>query len=320
MGQGDGKKGKRVEAVAYIRTSSAANVGADKDSDKRQRGAIEAFAKAAGYNIVADGIASVRRPASAKAASHGQRSIPSWCARPSGCAGANTGTVANMGTWTGTVSNAGTFNNNAGGTVSGLLTNNSGTTTNAGALNGGAVVNGGLLTVNGSAAAVTVNAGGTLGGTGAVLVNADGTGAPGSGVPASSMTVSGNLAFASGAQYLVQLNPATASFTNVSGTATLGGATVNATYANGSNVSKQYTIVNATGGVNGTFGSLVNANLPANFTPGLSYDATHAFLNLTLNFTRQSGKCKNSLCRSDFSWRSQHYPNLRSKQLILLSP
>jgi uncharacterized protein with beta-barrel porin domain len=83
----------------------------------------------------------------------------------------------------------------------------------------------------------------------------------------------------------VQLNPATASFTNVSGTTTLGGAAVNATYANGSYVSKQYTIVNATGGVNGTFGSLVNTNLPANFTPGLSYDATHAFLNLTLNFT-----------------------------------
>ena len=38
-------KGKPVEAVAYIRTSSAANVGADKDSDKRQRAAIESFAK-----------------------------------------------------------------------------------------------------------------------------------------------------------------------------------------------------------------------------------------------------------------------------------
>jgi DNA invertase Pin-like site-specific DNA recombinase len=47
-------KGKRVEAVAYIRTSSAANVGSDKDNDKRQPRAIEAFAKAAGYNIVAE--------------------------------------------------------------------------------------------------------------------------------------------------------------------------------------------------------------------------------------------------------------------------
>jgi DNA invertase Pin-like site-specific DNA recombinase len=40
------------KAVAYLRTSSATNVGADKDSDKRQRQAIEAFAKAAGYLIV----------------------------------------------------------------------------------------------------------------------------------------------------------------------------------------------------------------------------------------------------------------------------
>jgi DNA invertase Pin-like site-specific DNA recombinase len=39
-------------AVAYLRTSSAASVGADKDSDKRQRAAIEAFAKRAGFSIV----------------------------------------------------------------------------------------------------------------------------------------------------------------------------------------------------------------------------------------------------------------------------
>jgi DNA invertase Pin-like site-specific DNA recombinase len=39
-------------AVAYLRTSSAASVGADKDSDKRQRVAIEAFAKRAGFTIV----------------------------------------------------------------------------------------------------------------------------------------------------------------------------------------------------------------------------------------------------------------------------
>src|SRR6478672_6466035 len=39
-------------AVAYLRTSSAANVGADKDSDKRQRAAIDAFAKHARFTIV----------------------------------------------------------------------------------------------------------------------------------------------------------------------------------------------------------------------------------------------------------------------------
>jgi DNA invertase Pin-like site-specific DNA recombinase len=46
--------GKRVEAVAYIRTSSAANVGADKDSDKRQRAAIEGYAKRAGFALVSE--------------------------------------------------------------------------------------------------------------------------------------------------------------------------------------------------------------------------------------------------------------------------
>jgi len=45
---------KQTPAVAYMRTSSAANVGADKDSDKRQRAAIEAFAKSAGFTIVGD--------------------------------------------------------------------------------------------------------------------------------------------------------------------------------------------------------------------------------------------------------------------------
>lgn len=39
-------------AVAYYRTSSAANVGADKDSLKRQQEAVEAYAKASGFKIV----------------------------------------------------------------------------------------------------------------------------------------------------------------------------------------------------------------------------------------------------------------------------
>jgi DNA invertase Pin-like site-specific DNA recombinase len=40
-----------TKAIAYLRTSSATNVGADKDSDKRQRAAIEVFAKRAGLEI-----------------------------------------------------------------------------------------------------------------------------------------------------------------------------------------------------------------------------------------------------------------------------
>ena len=42
----------KVQAVAYMRTSSAANVGADKDSEKRQRASIEAFAAARGFALV----------------------------------------------------------------------------------------------------------------------------------------------------------------------------------------------------------------------------------------------------------------------------
>lgn len=42
---------KRVQAAAYIRTSSAQNIGRDKDSEKRQRGSIQEFAKVAGYEV-----------------------------------------------------------------------------------------------------------------------------------------------------------------------------------------------------------------------------------------------------------------------------
>ena len=40
-----------VQAVADLRTSSATNIGTDKDSDKRQRDAIADFAKRAGFVI-----------------------------------------------------------------------------------------------------------------------------------------------------------------------------------------------------------------------------------------------------------------------------
>jgi DNA invertase Pin-like site-specific DNA recombinase len=41
----------RAKAVAYLRTSSATNTGADKDSEKRQRLAIAAYAKSARFEI-----------------------------------------------------------------------------------------------------------------------------------------------------------------------------------------------------------------------------------------------------------------------------
>jgi DNA invertase Pin-like site-specific DNA recombinase len=50
--KGNKKQGeKQVEALAYMRTSSAANVGDDKDSEKRQRAAIEECARKANVKV-----------------------------------------------------------------------------------------------------------------------------------------------------------------------------------------------------------------------------------------------------------------------------
>ena len=78
-------------------------------------------------------------------------------------------------------------------------------------------VNGGALIVNGSIASsslTTVNSGATLVGSGTVgstVVNAGGFLVPGPVGAPGTMTVTGNLAFQSGAFYIVQVNPTTAS-------------------------------------------------------------------------------------------------------------
>ncbi|WP_333927198.1 autotransporter outer membrane beta-barrel domain-containing protein [Bradyrhizobium sp. CCBAU 11361] len=171
-------------------------------------------------------------------------------------------------------------------TYTGATTISGGTLSVTGAITSSDVtVNGGTLNVTGSVSDSTVNAGGLLTGTGSVgdtTVNSGGTFAPGTiNVPGTSMTVAGNLAFASGARYAVYLNPSTASFATITGSAQLGGATVDANLANGGYVFKKYIILTASGGVTGSFGS-VNTNLPSTFKAALSYDANDAFLTLSL--------------------------------------
>ncbi len=185
----------------------------------------------------------------------------------------NTATINNNLTWTGTVSNAGAFNNNAGATVSGLLTNTAGTTVNNGALNGGAMISGGTLTGSGTVTNLTVSGGAF---------------APGNGTPGSSMTISGNLMLQSAATYMVQVSPATASFAAVGGTANING-TAAAVYVAGNYVARTYTIMTAAGGVTGTFNTLVNTNLAPNVAASLSYDANDVYLNLTLKFVAPPG-------------------------------
>ena len=194
--------------------------------------------------------------------------------------------------------------NNLSTTVTGVLTGDgfvtgqslvktgTGTLTLAGinTYTGATTVNAGTLSVDGSIASsslTTVNAGATLGGTGTVgntLING-GTLAPGNSI--GTLTVQGNLAFTSAARYMIEVSPASADRTNVAGTATLGGAAVNASFAPGSYVAKKYTILNATGGLGGsTFSSYVTTNLPDGFKSSLSYDNSNAYLDLELNFVR----------------------------------
>ena len=110
---------------------------------------------------------------------------------------------------------------------------------------------------------------------------------PGNGTPGSSMTVSGNLAFQSGALYLVQLNSTTSTFANVTGTAAPNG-NVGVSFAAGSNVLSRYTILTAAGGRNGTFAGVDTLGLPAGFVATLSYDSTNAYLNFVLDYAARS--------------------------------
>ena len=161
------------------------------------------------------------------------------------------------------------------------------TGTNAGI--GAFSVGAGTLTVNGSLsnAAFTVT-GGTLGGTGTVgnTLVTGGSFAPGSGTPGSSMTVSGSLALQSGALYLVQINSAASTFSNVTGTAALAG-TVQVTAPPGSfRFNSPYTILTSAGLGGTQFNGLIT---PAGTTGSLIYSGNNALLNLASGLGQIAG-------------------------------
>ncbi|MCA6098230.1 autotransporter domain-containing protein [Bradyrhizobium australafricanum] len=158
---------------------------------------------------------------------------------------------------------------------------------------GTTVVNGGILQVDGSIASsslTTVNAGGALSGIGTVgntTIASGGILMPGNATPGTSLNVAGNLAFQSGALYLVGLNSTASTLAKVSGSATLAGS-VGVSVAAGSTIAKQYTILSAAGGRNGTFAGIDSTGLPSNLVATLGYDASNTYLNFTLDYGAKS--------------------------------
>ncbi|QCI67101.1 autotransporter domain-containing protein [Phreatobacter stygius] len=159
-------------------------------------------------------------------------------------------------------------------------------TGNSSGFGGLTTIEAGTLSVNGMlGGTLAVLSGGTLGGTGTVgntVVAAGGVLAPGNSI--GTLTVAGNLAFAAGSSYRVEVSPTTADRTTVTGTASLAG-TVTASFQLGAPISRQYAILHAAGGVSGTFDPGVVTNLPASLKSSLSYDGTHAYLNFDIAYS-----------------------------------
>ncbi|MBV4474810.1 autotransporter serine peptidase EprS [Pseudomonas botevensis] len=160
---------------------------------------------------------------------------------------------------------------------------------------GPTTVNGGLLTVNGSlASAVTVNANGTLGGSGRIaglMVNSGARVAPGNSI--GTLNVAGDVTFAPGSTYAVELSPTSSDRIVAGGTATVSGATVSLALENSptllstteakSLLGRQYNILQAAGGIQGQFGAVLPDYL---FIGGnLSYTANGIGLAVERNAT-----------------------------------
>ena len=160
---------------------------------------------------------------------------------------------------------------------------------------GPTTVNGGLLSVNGSlASAVTVNDSGTLGGSGRIaslIANSGGRVAPGNSI--GTLNVAGDVTFAPGSTYAVELSPISSDRIVAGGTARISGATVSLSLENSptllsttetrSLLGHSYDILQAAGGIQGRFGAVLPDYL---FIGGnLDYTANAIELDIQRNAT-----------------------------------
>jgi autotransporter-associated beta strand protein len=169
---------------------------------------------------------------------------------------------------------SGTLNKTTSGTV--IL---SGTDTYTGAT----TVSAGTLTVMGSLVGPIAVAGGKLNGNGTVgvLNITSGTFAPGDAVGA--MHVTGGLSLASGTTYAAEITPTIADEAIVSGSASIanGVTLVLSPDAGNYTAGTTYTLLNAAGGLSGTFSTVsINGSFGANVRPVVSYDAHDVDLTL----------------------------------------
>lgn len=162
-------------------------------------------------------------------------------------------------------------------------------TGNSGAFGGSTNVNAGTLLVNGTHGAggttLTVNAGGVLGGTGTVgatVVSTGGAVAPGNSI--GTLNVAGDITFAAGSRYEVEVDPAGpySDLIHATGQAFLnGGSVVHIGLGGTYDPTSIYTILTADGGLNGAF-----ADVTSDFAfldPALGYGANDVTLTLERN-------------------------------------
>jgi outer membrane autotransporter protein len=181
-----------------------------------------------------------------------------------------------------------TFSGAINGT-GGLTKAGSGTFTLSGnsGYSGATTIAGGTLVVNGSIANSAVTVGGGLlagsGTVGGIAVAGGGTVAPGNSI--GTLNVAGNVAFASGSTYQLEINAAgQGDRINATGMATLSGGTVQVLAAAGNYAAAtSYTILTAAGGVSGQFAG-VSSNF-AFLTPTLVHGAQDVVLTMTRNDT-----------------------------------